>query len=80
MTLRMKLRIKLRMNRQNKHKQMSISNKHKKFKTNNKQVFSPIQAGITRVVISTNIAESSVTIPNVTYVIDFGTVKEMVGF
>ena len=42
------------------------------------QAFKPIEKGRTRVIVSTNIAESSVTIPNVTYVIDFGRVKEMV--
>jgi hypothetical protein len=40
-------------------------------------VFSPIESGITRVVLSTNIAESSITLPGVRYVIDFGTHKEV---
>jgi len=33
------------------------------------RVFSPIAAGVTRVVLATNIAESSVTIPAVRYVV-----------
>ncbi len=40
-------------------------------------IFSPIPTGVTRVILSTNIAESSVTIPNVRYVVDFGTHKEV---
>ena len=35
-------------------------------------VFNPLSPGVTRVVLATNIAESSITIPFVRYVIDFG--------
>eukprot|EP01103_Thecamoeba_quadrilineata_P014949 TRINITY_DN4584_c0_g1_i1.p1 TRINITY_DN4584_c0_g1~~TRINITY_DN4584_c0_g1_i1.p1 ORF type:complete len:821 (-),score=143.59 TRINITY_DN4584_c0_g1_i1:62-2524(-) len=41
-------------------------------------VFTPIPCGITRVILSTNIAESSVTLPGVRYVFDFGTHKQVV--
>ena len=45
--------------------------------TEQDMVFSPILAGTTRVILSTNISESSVTIPNVAYVVDFGLKKEI---
>jgi HrpA-like RNA helicase len=40
-------------------------------------IFSDIPVGKTRVILSTNIAESSVTIPNARYVIDAGFHKHM---
>ncbi|CAO1622974.1 unnamed protein product [Sympodiomycopsis kandeliae] len=40
-------------------------------------VFSPPPKGVRRIILSTNIAETSVTIPDVTVVIDTGRVKEM---
>lgn len=40
-------------------------------------VFSPPPKGVRRVILSTNIAETSVTIPDVTVVVDTGRVKEM---
>ncbi len=39
------------------------------------QVFEPLQPGVTRVILATNIAESSVTIPDVRYVVDLGSHK-----
>ncbi|TCD71529.1 hypothetical protein EIP91_008910 [Steccherinum ochraceum] len=39
-------------------------------------IFEPPPAGIRRVILSTNIAETSVTIPDVVYVVDSGKVKE----
>ena len=41
------------------------------------KVFAHQQPGRTYVILATNIAESSVTLPNCRYVIDFGTHKEM---
>lgn len=41
------------------------------------RAFEPIARGVTRVVLATNIAESSVTIPDVRYVIDFGLVRQL---
>ncbi len=41
------------------------------------RAFEPIPRGTTRVVLATNIAESSVTIPDVRYVIDFGVVRQL---
>lgn len=49
----------------------SISNSEQK------NVFLPPQAGITKIVVSTNIAEASITIPDVTIIIDSCLVKEM---
>ncbi|KAJ3107487.1 hypothetical protein HDU97_004083 [Phlyctochytrium planicorne] len=39
------------------------------------KVFDPDTRGIRRVIVSTNIAEASVTVPNITFVIDCGFVK-----
>lgn len=39
-------------------------------------VFSPTSQGVQRIILSTNIAETSVTIPNVVYVVDAGKCKE----
>jgi len=41
------------------------------------KVFDPLLPGQTRVILSTNIAESSVTVPYVRYIIDFGTHKQV---
>lgn len=49
----------------------SISNSEQK------KVFLPSQVGITKIVVSTNIAEASITIPDVTIIIDSCFVKEM---
>lgn len=40
------------------------------------KVFSPPPRGVRRVILSTNIAETSVTIPDVVYVVDTGKIKE----
>ena len=44
---------------------------------NQLDVFNKIAAGQTRIVLSTNISESSVTIPNVRYVFDYGQTKQI---
>ena len=36
------------------------------------EVFSPVPEGVTRVILATNIAESSITLPSARYVVDFG--------
>jgi HrpA-like RNA helicase len=41
------------------------------------KIFDPILKGWTRIILSTNISETSLTIPNVKYIIDFGTVKQI---
>jgi HrpA-like RNA helicase len=41
-----------------------------------KVIFSPPPAGVRRIILATNIAETSVTIPDVVYVVDTGRVKE----
>jgi HrpA-like RNA helicase len=38
-------------------------------------VFSPAEAGLQRIILATNIAETSVTIPDVVYVVDAGKCK-----
>lgn len=40
------------------------------------QIFEPAPAGVRRVILSTNIAETSVTIPDVVYVVDTAKIKE----
>lgn len=40
------------------------------------QVFEPAAPGIRRIILATNIAETSITIPDVVYVVDTGKVKE----
>ena len=39
------------------------------------KVFKPLQRGVRKIILSTNIAETSVTIPNIRYVIDCGFAK-----
>jgi ATP-dependent RNA helicase DHX37/DHR1 len=41
------------------------------------QVFKPPPAGTRLVVVSTNVAETSLTIPNIRYVVDCGRAKEV---
>ena len=49
---------------------------HAQLSTNEQsRVFKPIPLGIRRIVVSTNVAETSLTIPDVKYVIDTGRVK-----
>lgn len=41
-----------------------------------RRVFLPVHEGFRKIVVSTNVAETSITIPDVSYVIDTGRVKE----
>ena len=41
-----------------------------------REVFNPPPPGVRRIILSTNIAETSVTIPDIVYVVDAGRVKE----
>ena len=40
------------------------------------EVFAPVAEGVRQIVVSTNVAETSVTIPGIKYVIDCGRTKE----
>jgi small subunit ribosomal protein S24e len=42
-----------------------------------RQVFTPPPKGVRRIILATNIAETSITIPDVVYVVDAGRVKEI---
>ncbi|SJX64352.1 uncharacterized protein SRS1_14994 [Sporisorium reilianum f. sp. reilianum] len=41
-----------------------------------RRVFQPVRTGHRKIVVSTNVAETSITIPDVSYVVDTGRVKE----
>ncbi len=41
------------------------------------RIFDPIPSGVTRLILATNIAESSITIPQLHYVIDMGLNKQV---
>ncbi|EST07241.1 Helicase-associated domain protein [Kalmanozyma brasiliensis GHG001] len=41
-----------------------------------RRVFQPVRSGHRKIVVSTNVAETSITIPDVSYVVDTGRVKE----
>ena len=41
------------------------------------QIFRASPPGVRKVILATNIAESSLTVPDVRYVIDFGLTKEI---
>lgn len=41
------------------------------------RAFQPVKHGIIKIILSTNVAETSITIPDVSYVIDSGRAKEM---
>lgn len=41
-----------------------------------RRVFLPVRTGYRKIVVSTNVAETSITIPDVSYVVDTGRVKE----
>jgi ATP-dependent RNA helicase DHX36 len=49
---------------------------HSSIPDTQKTVFSPVSEGIRKIILSTNIGETSITIPDVKYVIDTGKVRE----
>ena len=42
-----------------------------------RRVFMPVELGKRKVILATNIAESSITVPDIKYVFDFGLVKQL---
>lgn len=49
---------------------------HSSIPDTQKTVFSPVPEGVRKIILSTNIGETSITIPDVKYVIDTGKVRE----
>ncbi len=49
---------------------------HSSIQDGQNEVFQPVQPGCRKIVLSTNIAETSVTIPDIQYVVDTGKLKE----
>jgi ATP-dependent RNA helicase DHX36 len=49
---------------------------HSALKDNQDQIFEPVPEGCRKIIISTNIAETSVTIPDVQHVVDSGKLRE----
>jgi ATP-dependent RNA helicase DHX36 len=49
---------------------------HSNLKDNQDQIFEPVPEGCRKIIISTNIAETSVTIPDVQHVVDSGKLRE----
>ena len=43
-----------------------------------KEVFKPVDEGTRLIILSTNVAETSITIPNIKYVVDCGKEKKKV--
>lgn len=44
--------------------------------SNQTKIFAPVKSGVYKVIVSTNIAETSITLPDIVYVIDSGRMKE----